>query len=128
MQAELAHIRQPITRWQFVSGCVRVALFPPDPQGSRMNAWLKHWLMAFGSAALFGLLAVGPFAFMEVTTTPGFGRGSSHSRTRSFTPSFRIRVRRTNSDTRQSVSPTSLLTAHVYTTREAEAANAADDR
>jgi hypothetical protein len=142
MQAELAHIRQPIKRWQFVSGCVCVALFPPDSQGSRMNAWLKHWLsvfgpaavlalvfagpaavehgwdqpirlgnitvrivpggwlifaviftlivyrhstgepqrlrdglMTFGSAALFGLLAVGPFAFMEVYNNPGIRSG-----------------------------------------------------
>ena len=62
MQAELAHIRQPIKRWQFVSGCVRVALFPPDPQGARMNASFKHWLSVFGPAAVLALVFAGPAA------------------------------------------------------------------
>lgn len=142
MQSELAHIRQPLKRWQFVWGCARVALFPPAYRGSAMNASLKHWLtvfslaavlalqyavpaavehgwdqpirvgsvtigmlsggwlifaliftlivyrraggepqpmrgwlMTFGAAALFGVLAVAPFALMEVYNNPGIRSG-----------------------------------------------------
>jgi hypothetical protein len=35
----------------------------------------RDWLMTFGAAALFGLLAVGPFAFMEVYNNPGIRSG-----------------------------------------------------
>jgi len=62
MQSELAYIRQPIKRWQFVSGCARVALFPPDPRRSSMNQWLKHWLTVIGPAAVLALLFAGPAA------------------------------------------------------------------
>jgi hypothetical protein len=40
-----------------------------EPQG------MRDGFMAFGSAALFGLLAVGPFAFMEVYNNPGIRSG-----------------------------------------------------
>ena len=63
MQAELAHIRQPLMRWQFVWGCARVALFPPTPRGSSMSAWLKHWFSIFSPAALLALVFAGPAAF-----------------------------------------------------------------
>ena len=36
---------------------------------------MRDWFMAFGAAALFGLLAVGPFAFMEVYNNPGIRSG-----------------------------------------------------
>jgi hypothetical protein len=36
---------------------------------------LRDWLVTFGAAALFGLLAVGPFAFMEVYNNPGIRSG-----------------------------------------------------
>jgi hypothetical protein len=60
MQAELAHIRQPVKRWQFVSGSVRVALFPPPRQGARMN--VRNWLSVFGPAAVLALVFAGPAA------------------------------------------------------------------
>jgi hypothetical protein len=36
---------------------------------------MRDWLMTFGAAALFGALAVAPFAFMEVWNTPGIRSG-----------------------------------------------------
>lgn len=63
MQSELAHIHQPLKRWQFVWGCARVALFPPSPRGSAMNATLKHWLSVFSLAAVLALLFAAPAAF-----------------------------------------------------------------
>jgi hypothetical protein len=36
---------------------------------------MRDWLMAFGGAALFGLLAVAPFAFMEVYNNPRIRSG-----------------------------------------------------
>ena len=36
---------------------------------------ITHWLMTFGAAALFGVLAVSPFAFMEVYNNPGIRSG-----------------------------------------------------
>src|SRR5688572_3208937 len=62
MQSELAHIRKPLKRWQFVWGCARVALFPPAPEGSPMNARLKQWLSVFTLAAVLALLFAGPAA------------------------------------------------------------------
>lgn len=36
---------------------------------------MKDWLLTFAGAALFGLLAVAPFAFMEVRNNPGIRSG-----------------------------------------------------
>lgn len=64
MLAELAQLRHPTTRWQFVLSCVRVALFPPLRGGFLMNDRRKYWFTNFGAAALFGLLIVGMGAFV----------------------------------------------------------------
>ncbi len=76
MQAELAHIRQPLKRWQFVWGCTRVALFPPAHRDSPITARLKHWLSVFSPAALLALLFVGPAAFEHGWDQP-LGLGSA---------------------------------------------------
>ncbi|MFN0118950.1 MAG: hypothetical protein ACKV2V_00450 [Blastocatellia bacterium] len=36
---------------------------------------MKHWLIPFGAAALFGLLLITPFAFMEYWNNPGIRSG-----------------------------------------------------
>lgn len=65
MQAELAHIREPYTRWQFVWGCARVALFPPAHGGSLMKAGFRHWLSIFSPAAVLALAFAGPGVFAQ---------------------------------------------------------------
>lgn len=54
LQAELDHIQNPYNRWQFAFGCARVALFPPQREGSFMKAWLA----SLGIAALVALFLV----------------------------------------------------------------------
>lgn len=75
MLAELATLRQPFARWQFVLGCARVALFPPRRGEFLMNDRMKHWLTTLGAAALFGLLLTGPLAFMEWWNNSGIRSG-----------------------------------------------------
>ena len=36
---------------------------------------IKHWLISFGAAVLFGLLLIAPFAFMEYWNNPGIRSG-----------------------------------------------------
>jgi hypothetical protein len=38
---------------------------------------MKHWLILFGAAALFGLLLIAPFAFMQYWNNPGIRSGES---------------------------------------------------
>lgn len=70
MLAELAQLQHPRARWQFTLGCVGVALFPPPKGGFLMNDQTKRILKTCGAAALFGLLLVVPFAFLELWYTP----------------------------------------------------------
>ncbi len=71
MLAELAQLQHPFARWQFVLGCVRVALFPPRRGGFFMNDRMKHWRTTFGIAALFSLLIVAVNTFLLfMTDTP----------------------------------------------------------
>jgi hypothetical protein len=58
MQAELAHIQDPLERWLFAWNCLRVALFPPS-QGGFMNDRFRHVLKTFGLAAVVSLLING---------------------------------------------------------------------
>jgi hypothetical protein len=44
-------------------------------RGAREQQHVMFWVITFGAAGLFGLLAAGPFAFMEVWNNPGIRSG-----------------------------------------------------
>lgn len=44
-------------------------------RGAREQQHVRFWVVTFGAAGLFGLLAAGPFAFMEVWKNPGIRSG-----------------------------------------------------
>ena len=78
----LGRVALGILQWLVFALIFTLIVYRPSARDPRR---MRDWLVTFGAAALFGLLAVGPFAFMEVYNNPGFARESSHSRLRCFT-------------------------------------------
>jgi len=67
------HVAVGILRWLIVALIFTLIVYR-HPAGEPQR--MKDWLMTFGAAALIGLLAVAPFAFMEVYNNPGIRSGA----------------------------------------------------
>ena len=58
--------------WLIIALIFTLIVYRPPPKEAQQE---KDWFKVFGAAALFGVLAVAPFAFMEVYNNPGIRSG-----------------------------------------------------